>query len=90
MLEKKRREDPNKTRKNMEITHGLNTFEEFYKGELQRDSKNEPRTIDPNDYVAKRKDIAVPAFRDQAQKEADYFREFDLFKEKKSNALPNN
>jgi len=90
MLEKKRREDINKTRKNNELIFGVENFEEFYKGELQRDSKKEARTIDPNDYVAKRNSQVVPAFKDKAEKEADYFREFELFKENKSNALPYN
>ena len=34
MLEKKRREDLNKTRKNDEIVYGVHNFEEFYKEEL--------------------------------------------------------
>ena len=46
MLEKKRREDVNKTRKSEELIFGLDTFEEFYKKELQRDAKREPREID--------------------------------------------
>jgi hypothetical protein len=34
MLEKTRREDINKTRKNNEIIFGVENFTEFYKGEL--------------------------------------------------------
>jgi hypothetical protein len=50
MLEKKRREDINKTRKNNEMIYGLENFEEFYKGELKKDSKLPPRPINPADY----------------------------------------
>ena len=86
MLEKKRREDINKTRKNNEMIYGLENFEEFYKGELKKDSKSEPRPINPNDYQPKRVDNAKAAegFRNSAQREADYFQEFELFKENKS------
>ena len=89
MLEKTRREDINKTRKNNEMIFGIENFEEFYKGELQRDAKKEPRVIQPEDYTPKRGASTDPVkvaagFKTQADKEADYFREYDLYKENKS------
>ena len=86
MLEKKRREDVDKTRKNNEMIYGIENFEEFYKGELKKDSKLAPRTVNPTDYQAKRVDNAKAAegFRNSEEREADYFREFELFKENKS------
>jgi hypothetical protein len=50
MLEKSRREDLKKTRKDIMISTGVMTFPEFYKKELQKDAKREPRTINPADY----------------------------------------
>lgn len=86
MLEKNRREDLNKTRKNSEISFGLENFEEFYKNELQRDAKRDPRAINPADYQLKRGASANPAegFKNTKEREADYIREFDLYKENKS------
>ena len=86
MLEKKRREDLNKTRKNNEISFGLENFEEFYKGELQRDAKKDPRPVNAADYLPKRGAPANPAegFKNTKEREADYFREFELYKENKS------
>jgi hypothetical protein len=49
-LEKKRRENLDKTRKNNELVYGVENFEEFYKQELQKDAKREPRPIKPSDY----------------------------------------
>ena len=43
MLEKKRRENIDKTRKDASIVYGVENFEEYYKEELLRDSKREPR-----------------------------------------------
>jgi len=85
MLEKKRREDIDKTRKNNEMIYGMENFEEFYKGELKKDSKLPPRPINPADYQQKRVDNskAAEGFKDSAQREADYFSEFELFKENK-------
>ena len=92
MLEKKRREDIDKTRKNNEMIYGMENFEEFYKGELKKDSKLEPRPVNPADYQSKRVDNAKAAegFRDSAEREADYFREFELFKENKSKSNKSN
>jgi len=89
MLEKKRRDDIDKTRKNNEIIYGIENFEEFYKQELQRDAKREPREINPSDYLPKKGrfvDLAKAAegFKTTAEREADYFREFELYKENKS------
>ena len=86
VLEKKRREDINKTRKNNDLIYGLENFEEFYKGELQRDSKREPRTINPADYIPRRVDNskAGEGFLNSAEREAEYFREFEIYKENKS------
>lgn len=91
MLEKKRREDIDKTRKNNEMIYGTENFEEFYKGELKKDSKLAPRPINPADYQQKRVDNskAAEGFKDSAQREADYFSEFDLFKENKSKSNSN-
>lgn len=49
MLEKERREDINKTRKNNELIFGIDNFTEFYKKELQIDAKRDPRPIDNPD-----------------------------------------
>jgi hypothetical protein len=91
MLEKKRREDIDKTRKNNEMIYGTENFEEFYKGELKKDSKLPPRPINPADYQQKRVDNskAAEGFKDSAQREADYFSEFELFKENKSKSNSN-
>lgn len=91
MLEKKRREDIDKTRKNNEMIYGLENFEEFYKGELKKDSKTAPRPINPADYIPKRVDNskAAEGFKDAAQREADYFNEFELYKENKSKSNSN-
>ena len=91
MLEKKRREDIDKTRKNNEMIYGTENFEEFYKGELKKDSKLAPRPINPADYQQKRVDNskAAEGFKDSAQREADYFSEFELFKENKSKSNSN-
>lgn len=91
MLEKKRREDIDKTRKNNEMIYGIENFEEFYKGELKKDSKSAPRTINPTDYQPKRVDNskAAEGFKNTAQREADYFSEFELFKENKSKSNSN-
>lgn len=82
MLEKKRREDIDKTRKNNEMIYGIENFEEFYKGELKKDSKSAPRTINPTDYQPKRVDNskAAEGFKNTAQREADYFSEFELLR----------
>jgi hypothetical protein len=89
MLEKKRRDDIDKTRKNNEIIYGIENFEEFYKQELQRDAKREPREINSNDYLPKKGRFvdlgkAAEGFKTTAEREADYFREFELYKENKS------
>lgn len=88
MLEKKRREDIDKTRKNHEIVYGVDSFEEYYKKQLQYDSKREAREITPEDYQYKRGQVeaskAGEGFKTHSEKESDYFREFDLFKENKS------
>ena len=91
MLEKKRREDIDKTRKNNEMIYGLENFEEFYKGELKKDSKTAPRPVNPADFQAKRVDNskAAEGFKDAAQREADYFNEFELYKENKSKSNSN-
>ncbi len=86
MLEKKRRENLDKTRKTNELVYGIENFEEFYKGQLQRDAKRDPRKIIPEEYQPKRVDNARAGegFRTTAEREADYFREFEVFKEGKS------
>lgn len=50
MLEKKRREELNKTRKDIEMAFGIHDFDEYYKEELRKDSMQEPRKIDPNEF----------------------------------------
>jgi len=50
MLEKKRREDINVTRKNDMIAFTTDSFEQYYKGELLTDSKREPRPINEEDF----------------------------------------
>ena len=86
MLEKKRRADIDKTRKNNELVYGIENFEEFYKQELQRDAKREPRQINPAEYAPKRVDNskAHEGFRTTAERKEDYFREYEIFKENKS------
>lgn len=86
MLEKKRREDIDKTRKNNDLIYGIENFEEFYKGELQRDSKREPRTINPTDFTPRRVDNskAAEGFLKTSDREEEYFREFEIYKENKS------
>ena len=86
MLEKKRRADIDKTRKNNELVYGIENFEEFYKQELQRDAKREPRQINPAEYAPKRVDNskAHEGFRTTAERKDDYFREYEIFKENKS------
>lgn len=54
MLEKKRRENIDKTRKDNTMIYGIENFEEFYKRELQTDAKRDPRPINPDDYLPKR------------------------------------
>lgn len=85
-LEKKRRENLDKTRKNNELVYGVENFEEFYKQELQKDAKREPRSVNPADYQPKRVDNAKAGegFLTTAEREAEYFREFEVFKENKS------
>jgi hypothetical protein len=91
MLEKKRREDIDKTRKNNTMIYGLETFEEFYKKELQTDAKRPARPINPEDYQPRRGLVeaskAGEGFKTHAEKEADYFREYELYKENKSKFL---
>lgn len=86
VLEKKRRENLDKTRKNNELVYGIENFEEFYKQELQKDAKRDPRPINPSDYQPKRVDNskAAEGFLTTAEREAEYFREFEIFKENKS------
>ena len=88
-LEKTRREDINKTRKNNEIVFGIETFEEFYKQELQKDFKREPRPVNPEDYQPRRGVFTDPkaiaeGFQTTAEREANYFKEFEIYKENKS------
>lgn len=95
MLEQSRREDINKTRKNNELIYGVENFTEFYKQELQKDSKKEPRPIDPELYQQRRGTETDAAkigegFKTHADKEADYFREYELFKENKKEQLERN
>lgn len=90
MLEKTRRIDINKTRKNEVISMGVDNFEEFYKGELEKDFKRPPREIKPEEYQPKRgvdNAVAGEGFKTHADRKADYFREYELFKENKSKAL---
>ena len=55
MLEKKRSEDLNKIRKDNDIAFGTDTFEEFYKRQLQYDAKLDPRPLgNPSDYQPKK------------------------------------
>ena len=90
VLEKKRRENLDKTRKNNELVYGVENFEEFYKQELQRDAKRDPRPINPTDYQQKRVDNskAGEGFLTAAEREAQYFNEFEIYKENKSKCNP--
>lgn len=87
MLEKKRREDVNKTRKSEEIAFGIDTFEEFYKKQLQKDFKKEPREIDMSKFQPKKgidQTKVDEGFMTRDQKEESYWRDYELFKENKS------
>lgn len=87
MLEKNRRADLDKTRKNNVITYGIQNFEEFYKRELQTDAKRDPRPVNPEDFQPKRgvdNAKAGEGFKTQLEEEAEYFREYELYKENKS------
>ncbi len=90
VLEKKRRENLDKTRKNNELVYGVENFEEFYKQELQRDAKRDPRPVNPSDYNPKRVDNnkAGEGFLTTEQREAQYFNEFEIYKENKSKSKP--
>jgi hypothetical protein len=89
VLEKKRRENLDKTRKNNELVYGIENFEEFYKQELQRDAKRDPRPINPADYQPKRVDNskAGEGFLTTGEREAQYFNEFEIYKENKSKSF---
>jgi hypothetical protein len=50
MLEKKRRDDLHNTRKDSMIAFGINTFDEFYRDQLNVDAKKKPREIDQKDF----------------------------------------
>lgn len=88
MLEKKRREDLNKTRKDDLISMGVSDFSEFYKQELQKDTKKAPRPVNPADYVPKRGKVdaakADEGFKTTAEREQEYFKDYELYKENKS------
>lgn len=87
MLEKNRRADLDKTRKNNEITYGIQNFEEFYKRELQNDAKKDPRPVRSEEYLPKRgvdNSRAGEGFKTKQEEEAEYFREYELYKENKS------
>ena len=89
MLEKNRRENIKETRKSMEIAYGLHNFEEFYKDQLKKDANRDPRHIVPEHYQPKKIDQRKvgEGFRTTVEREADYFKEFELFKENKSKSL---
>jgi hypothetical protein len=89
ILERNRRQDINKTRKNNEMIFGIESFEEFYKGELQRDAKRPPREVRPEDYEQRRGTVADPSkaaegFKTHEERKAQYFSEYELYKENKS------
>ncbi|TNV72079.1 hypothetical protein FGO68_gene11801 [Halteria grandinella] len=94
MLEKKRREDLNKTRKDDLISMGVSDFSEFYKQELQKDAKKAPRPVNPADYVPKRGKVdaakADEGFKTTAEREQEYFKDYELYKENKKEQLDRN
>lgn len=73
MIEKKRREDIEKTRKSVEIACGMHTFEEYYKDQLLRDSKKEPRKINEEDYIVQKRINQEEKFLNTKEKEEQYF-----------------
>lgn len=88
MIEKRRREDLNKTRKDENIAFNLAAFSEYYKAELIKDAKREPRPVNPADYQPSRgkvdADQAAEGFMTTAQREQNFKDEYELYKENKS------
>ncbi len=100
MLEKKRREEfPKDKEKKIEAAYGVHSFEEFYKTELANEAKREKKReykMDPEEYEPKKhlqkkleregaeEDKERLGFRSTKQKEADFFKDFEKFKENKS------
>jgi len=88
MLEKKRREDINKTRKDNVVAFGIHNFEEFYKEQLLLDAKKPAREIKPEEYKPVRGMDATlmeaDVFRNNKEREQDYFKDFEIYKENKS------
>ena len=83
MLEKNRRVDMKKTLKNVELVYGEENFDRFYRNQLMQDAKREPRKYNPEDYLPRKGEKQLP-FRNTQQREEDYYKEFELFKENKS------
>lgn len=93
MLEKKRREDLNKTRKDDEVTMGMMNFTEFYKEQLQLDAKKEPRPVKAEDYMPRRDKVeaskAGEGFKTLKEREQQYYKDFETYKENKSKSFIN-
>ena len=90
MLEKKRREDLIKTMKDIEISYGIHNFEEYYKDQLLRDSKKPARKINEEEYLIPKKINQNDVFMNVEQREEQYFKDYDLYKENKSKIFMSN
>lgn len=82
MLEKKRRENVSK-KKDIDVAYGVHSFEEYYKEELLTDSKRDARPIDPTEYQP-RKIKQDETFMTTKEREADYFKKYEVYKENRS------
>ena len=88
MLEKKRRENLQQTKKDDVIALGVHNFDVFYREQLMKDAKKPPREVKPEEYKPKRGlellESQRAVFKSTPEREADYFREFEIYKENKS------
>lgn len=91
MLEKKRRDDINNTRKSDDLAFSLDSFDQYYTHDLLQEAKRPPRPIKEEDYKGGKR---VPnqanlseGFETTAEREVSYFRDFELYKENKSKLI---
>lgn len=65
----------------------LDSFEEYYKYHLELASKRPARKFDPNDYAAmkpwEKKENHDKEFKYRPEREAEFFKEFELYGENK-------
>lgn len=83
MIEKKRREDLNKLRKDDMPAYNIDVFEQFYRRQLRKDAQRDPRPIVPEEYQ-KKKIVDPQPYLTYQERKASYYKDFELYKENKS------